>query len=198
MKTLPCFQNKKNSFLVYLQDGVLKVDYSHRIRQRRQQSHYDENHRGAKDHNIYEMEAKDIFDNGVWKDIKIVKAKTVLSLVIDHRKSVSMRVPKKLQVGKQLHIGGVSSEMLTQSPPKDNLEALVLKSVHIFNYLLPNGFSIFIFSAYHSSFQRLHPGLLRDVGAYSAIGGAQPDSRGDDLPQVRGAWILFQPGTHCL
>ena len=97
------------------------MDYSHRIRQRRQQSHYGHN----SENSVYEMEAKDIFDNGVWKDIKIVKAKNVLSLVIDHRKSVSMRVPKKLQIGKQLHVGGVSAEMMQQQPHKGNQEALV-------------------------------------------------------------------------
>jgi hypothetical protein len=76
--------------LVFLRDGVLRAEYH------------------GHGHDVQEMEATVgvVFDNGDWKDVRVIKRRDVLSLVVDGHKSVSMQVPRRLHLGRHFTIGG--------------------------------------------------------------------------------------------
>lgn len=77
---------------MFLQDGEMKVKYV------------------QEDGQEYQMEAKDIFDHGIWKEIRLSKKDNALSLTIDSRISVTIEVPKRLHLAKTVVLGGLSNQ----------------------------------------------------------------------------------------
>ena len=82
--------------LVYLQDTELKVSYRHRD-------------------SISEIEVADSFDRGRWKQIRLIKDNSLLTVVVDREKSASMQVPKKLHLNRQIWIGGYDREVAAKT-----------------------------------------------------------------------------------
>eukprot|EP00094_Tigriopus_californicus_P001836 TCALIF_01772-PA protein Name:"Similar to Lama1 Laminin subunit alpha-1 (Mus musculus)" AED:0.11 eAED:0.12 QI:0/0.86/0.58/1/0.95/0.95/24/1780/2877 len=83
---------KKSALYVFLQDGEMKVKYVQESGQE------------------YQMEVKDIFDHGIWKEIRLSKKDNALSLTVDSRTSVTIEVPKRLHLAKTVAFGGSSSQ----------------------------------------------------------------------------------------
>ena len=81
--------NRKNYLFIYLQDSELRVEYGH--------------HGGR----IYETEITDVFNNGRWKSIRLMKRDIQMTLVVDRHKSASMQVPRKMHLNKHIWLGGL-------------------------------------------------------------------------------------------
>ena len=79
---------------MYLEDTELRVEFGHHV------SNRDE-------HRVLEMEVTDVYSNGYWKHIQLIKSDNQLTLVVDRLKSASVQVPKRLHLNKHVWFGGI-------------------------------------------------------------------------------------------
>ncbi len=95
------FQNNKNLLVLYLQDTELRAEYHRR------------GSSDVSDVEVAEIEVADLFDNGLWKTLTLVKADTQLMLTVEtdgegkKTAAVATKVPKKLHINRHIWIGGV-------------------------------------------------------------------------------------------